>query len=206
MQEIIQSLTTTNGGLDSSTITEIFSALGSGAMSGLSSLVPVILEIILLAMMCCPMYGLRLIPFYGKYYFWKMLIPEKKVLGAIHVILSFIVSIIACIWFVYLFIALFAGLFGADEMLSSGELLITTLVVCTLGIVCFILNIMLNLALAERFGYNPALGILFVFIPIIGTICCMVKAREVVNVPNYLEAYKNPMAYAARENINIPNM
>ena len=177
LNEIMQNLQT----VDTNTLSQTaLSSIASSMGSMVSSLIPIILDIIILALMRCPLYGLRFIPVYGKYYFYKSLVPHKKGLAIARILISIIELILGTALLIYLLICLFSSIAGYDADMS-------TLFMCCNGYIflwlaSFIITLLLNFSLAERFEYDKLLGILFTIIPIVGTICMIAKAKSVAPI------------------------
>ena len=154
LNEIMQNLQT----VDTNTLSQtMLSSLTSSMGSMISSLIPLILDVIILALMRCPLYGLRFVPIYGKYYFYKSLIPHKKALAILQIIFSFIISFVLVFYVVFLVAALFGGLVGYD--IGMEHIIALTFIVIVLGIVSFIINLMLNFALAETLMFKNMMTI-----------------------------------------------
>lgn len=133
-----------------------------------------VIETIILYKLSVPLFGLRFVPIYGDYYFLKGVAPDKKKLSLIYVICKCFVSILSVV-FLLSFVVAIISLFGSD---GSNPFLVwaflSGILLLVFVIVCIVLSIKLNMSIAERFGFDRWLGLLFL-ITLVRDICCLVK-------------------------------
>lgn len=179
--------------IDADTINILLQSFQTDAIKGLpaniTTIAVLVMELITLANLRCPLFGLRAIPIYGDYYLYKMLIPHKKKLA----ILSIIISILCTIFLIIFVIALILWMFtlASDKTSDMTKVVSTLFLIGSIVlwgismIALFIVDLLLNFEIAERFNYNKYLGILFAIIPISRAICMIVKSKEVISVQDY---------------------
>ena len=106
----------------------------------------------------------------------------SSVIGFFEAILVFIIIVAAIVAY---------STHGKDYKSTLGVFLMLIFLLILLALCRLTLRFVINYSLAERFGMHPLLGILFTFIPFIGTICYLIFARNAVSVPDYIDSFDN---------------
>lgn len=155
------------------------------------SYILVILETVVLALIKAPMFGLRFVPIYGQYYFWKITAPYKKVFSILYIITAPLFDLCMCLFIILIISALNDSEVAMSSTVSvalGGVVLIFIAVM--LKIAAFVFKILINLDAAENFLFNRYLGILFALIPVVGDICYIVNAKKAREAECFLIDYE----------------
>lgn len=172
-----------------SAVTTAFGSFGKMFLGAIFSWVIIVLDCIILAKLETPLFGLRCIPVYGQYFFFKNIIPEKRGLSITYIILNIISFMLMVVSLITGFITLLSGItnngesFLANLGITSIILFAVTLI---LGIVSFIMRIILYTKMAPKFGYGSGLGVIFGIIPLIGSICMLINAGQFSGDDDYI--------------------
>jgi hypothetical protein len=156
-------------------------------MSLVISVAPIILQLLILKKVGAYTYGLRLMPFYGQYFFYSKLVPRKSNVA----MLLTMTNIVQYLFLIFMFTGKNRNTLNGLLQLSNGVevgpdmerqivslILIFLLVSMLFVIVMIIFRIILNIPLAEKFGYSSGIGVLAGIVPVIGAIMFYIAASD----------------------------
>ena len=123
-----------------------------------------------------PLWGLAAVPVFGDWWYYSKLIDGKRGIILVKVLLETFLSGFVIVYSLLVTLSVL-DVFGGGKAWPVW-MTVTTVAGVIMAVIYLVVGFHVESALAESFGYERLFGLLWLFIPLVGPIMCLVAAGK----------------------------